>query len=256
MESQAVKKYHRFELNWALILIAAILLFVTSFFLPSRLTNYPLSFILTDLKGGGLFHHISIYSLFLIPIIVGLVAFNKIKSANLLTSLYIVCQLDTSVSLRRLLFLEVEPFFYFWFIIGGLVYGLLYKEIIGSYLKKWAMILLIIVAILFTGANLFIALIPAINFRIAGIFTIFSWTLILLSASRRLPAKAFWPSFAVIATFSFYMMINEFNCNIEFIGDMGIVNNNPLHILNVCSTYLLWLTVGFVIPVSIRQKIK
>jgi hypothetical protein len=249
----SISTYHQ-KRQWIFFSAIAVLLSVVSFFAPSRLTEASLSEIVEIVEFAGFWTFLSMYSLLLVPVAVVLIAINKFKTANILISLCIVCQLDDNYSIHRLLFFDTEAFLYVWFLFGGTCYFLLYKEFKNAFLKKNERVLLLSLAGLFTAINLFLALEPALRFGPFEIFTIFCLILMLFNASDKLTTKWYWTWFVIIAGLAAYMLTIDLNCNIEFFGDVGLPNNNLSHILNVCSTYYLWLSVGFLLAISARQK--
>ena len=242
--------------QWILLSALAILLCIASFFAPSRLTEYPLTETIEFIQYGNYLAYLSLFSLLLIPIIVLLIASNKFGVASALTSLYIVFQLDNYGISRLLSFNTKVLFVYLWFSVCGLVYTLLYKDFRKSFLKNWARVLLIIFAGLFTSANFFLTLHPALRFVPFGLFTMFSLTFMLFSASNRLSSIKYWLLLTLLFGLSLFMITQELNCNIEFFGDMGMPNNNLIHMLNECSTYYIWLSIGFIVSISLRKKMK
>ena len=252
MKPTSISTYKQ-KRQWIMFSALAVLLCVVSFFVPSKLTRASISVAIEMLESAGLWGYISIYALLLVPLTVALIASHKIKIANILISLFIVSQLDSGYSFYKLF--RMEAFIYVWFFVGACGYLLLYREFKKAFLKKWTRVLLIAFVGLFTIANLFLEFELGVS-EPFGIFTMFCLTLILFSASDSLAAKWYWTLFVLLAGLAVYMLTVGANCNVEFFGDMGLTNNNPLHILNECSTFYLWLAVGFVLAISVRQKIK
>lgn len=241
--------------QWVLLLGLAIILSIASFLAPSRLTEYPFSESYEFIKQGDFTDYLSIYSLLLIPIIVIMIATNYLKQANILISLYIACQLDHNRSISKMVSYDLEVFESIWFLAGVFTFIILYKDFRQHFLNHWVRLALVLFAALFTCANIFLALHPALQFGAFGVITMLVLTLMLFSISDTLKAKIYWPLLILLAGIAFYKITGDLNCNVEFFGDMGIANNNPSHILKSCSTYYVWLAIGFILPISIRKKI-
>ncbi|WP_224995119.1 hypothetical protein [Cesiribacter sp. SM1] len=245
-----------FRQQWILYTVIAMLLLLVSFFVPSRVSSWPFpETIKLLIEGHNALWYLDIYALLLVPIIATLLFINNINVAKVLTCIYIGCQLNSisGDNLQELILFSygynsTGLITYIWFFIGGLAFFLLYRDIRKPFLKRWTRILLSFYAILFSALSLFVGLDANELTDIYAVIVIFFWTLVLSHASRRLSSIIYWPLFAILTFISFYVYIDKSYC-VSYDYDSKLYN-----ILKGCSSYILWLAIGFIFLVSIRKK--
>jgi hypothetical protein len=241
---------------WIVFSALACVLLIVSFILPGRLTEYLTVDFISEIFETLSVRHLMLTnfsSLLLIPVIITLIAINRIFIANILTSIYIVFQFNIYLSIHRI---SKEPYLLLWFALGTVILGLLIKEIKVPYLLNWIKITLIVLFMLFFGMNIIpIFLDPQITGFI-GQYLLFITIITLFNLDRELKPKVYWMIFIGLVIFAFYLQIMENECHVEYITDMGLQNYDPLFIITDCLPYNLWLTIGFILHLSAKSKAK
>ncbi|GAB3230111.1 hypothetical protein J0A67_16265 [Algoriphagus aestuariicola] len=183
----------------------AVLIFLLSFFLPSRLTSYDFATIISFAKSNQIGY--GIYGLLLFPIILLLILMKKYLIGIYLSTFLLLTQLDL-----------IDHFIDFLADDGSLLgigaTSILYPFLLVTFLFIW-----------------------------------------LIYKSIKSKKWTWYISFVVLVILT-YLFLNDRNCTMEFVADMGFQKYDIGLWFSNCGTYYAWWTSAILIQIGLFNEIK
>lgn len=188
-----------------ILTIIAGLIFLLSFFLPSRLTSYGLETIISFAKSNQIGY--SPYIALLFPIAFGFFLARKLKIAFITSAILIIINSD-----------QFE---------NSLNYILSDNELLG-----WGFVNRLLPYLILCGLSVWLVY-KSLN-----------------------TSKWSWYSTFVALTIASYIWLNDRNCTIEFVSDMGFKKYDLVLWFNNCGTYYAWWTAPILLNIGLFNQIR